>query len=285
MEKKYVVALDQGTTSCRAIIFGKDGNIVGKEAREFRQIYPKPGWVEHDPEEIWECQLFVLKEAIRNSGIHAEEIACIGITNQRETVVVWDRHTGKPIYNAIVWQCRRTAPLCDELKEKGMADVIHRKTGLLLDAYFSATKLCWILNQVPGARALAESGDILAGTIDTWLIWNLTGGKVHATDYTNASRTMLYNINELCWDDELMDALEIPESLLPEVRDSSGYFGKLDKRWLGEEIPITGVAGDQQAALFGQTCYEPGMAKNTYGTGCFILMNTGENKVFLRTAC
>ncbi len=229
---------------------------------------------------IWQSQLSVLREAIRNSAISVEEIASIGITNQRETVVVWDRHSGKPIYNAIVWQCRRTAPLCDELKEKGMGDIIHQKTGLLVDAYFSATKLCWILNQVPGARAMAESEDIIAGTIDTWLIWNLTGGKVHATDYTNASRTMLFNINDLCWDYELMDMLEIPDSMLPEVRNSSGYFGTLDKKWLGEEIPITGVAGDQQAALFGQICFEPGMAKNTYGTGCFLLMNTGKDKVF-----
>ena len=279
MDKKYVVALDQGTTSCRAIIFSKDGKIVGKKAKEFKQIYPKPGWVEHDPEEIWECQLSVLRDVIQDSGISAEEIASIGITNQRETVVVWDRHTGKPIYNAIVWQCRRTAPLCDELKENGMNDIIHSKTGLLIDAYFSATKLCWILNQVPGARAMAESGDVIAGTIDTWLIWNLTGGKVHATDYTNASRTMLFNINELCWDEELIDDLEIPEALLPEVRNSSGYFGSLDGKWLGEEIPITGVAGDQHAALFGQTCFEPGMVKNTYGTGCFLLMNTGNNKI------
>ncbi len=279
MDKKYVIALDQGTTSCRAIIFSKDGKVVGKKAKEFKQIYPRPGWVEHDPEEIWQCQLSVLRDVIQETGVSAEEISSIGITNQRETVVVWDRHTGKPIYNAIVWQCRRTAPLCDELKQNGMEEIIHKKTGLLIDAYFSATKLCWILNQVPGARALAESGDIIAGTIDTWLIWNLTGGKVHATDYTNASRTMLFNINELCWDEELIDSLEIPESLLPEVKNSSGYFGSLDRKWLGEEIPITGVAGDQHAALFGQTCFEPGMVKNTYGTGCFMLMNTGDNKI------
>lgn len=279
MDKKYVIALDQGTTSCRAIIFSKDGKVVGKKAKEFKQIYPRPGWVEHDPEEIWQCQLSVLRDVIQETGVSAEEISSIGITNQRETVVVWDRHTGKPIYNAIVWQCRRTAPLCDELKQNGMEEIIHKKTGLLIDAYFSATKLCWILNQVPGARALAESGDIIAGTIDTWLIWNLTGGKVHATDYTNASRTMLFNINELCWDEELIDSLEIPESLLPEVKNSSGYFGSLDRKWLGEEIPITGVAGDQHAALLGQTCFEPGMVKNTYGTGCFMLMNTGDNKI------
>ena len=279
MDKKYVIALDQGTTSCRAIIFSKDGKVVGKKAKEFKQIYPRPGWVEHDPEEIWQCQLSVLRDVIQETGVSAEEISSIGITNQRETVVVWDRHTGKPIYNAIVWQCRRTAPLCDELKQNGMEEIIHKKTGLLIDAYFSATKLCWILNQVPGARALAESGDIIAGTIDTWLIWNLTGGKVHATDYTNASRTMLFNINELCWDEELIDSLEIPESLLPEAKNCSGYFGSLDRKWLGEEIPITGVAGDQHAALFGQTCFEPGMVKNTYGTGCFMLMNTGDNKI------
>ena len=279
MSKKYVIALDQGTTSCRAIIFSKDGKIVGQKAKEFKQIYPRPGWVEHDPEEIWQCQLSVLREAVRDSGISVEEISSIGIANQRETVVVWNRHTGKPIYNAIVWQCRRTAPLCDELKANGMGEVIHKKTGLLIDAYFSATKLCWILEQVPGARALAEAGEVIAGTIDSWLIWNLTGGKVHATDYTNASRTMLFNIDELCWDEELIDSLESPESLLPEVRNSSGYFGSLDRKWLGEEIPITGVAGDQHAALFGQTCFEPGMAKNTYGTGCFLLMNTGNNKI------
>lgn len=279
MDKKYVIALDQGTTSCRAIIFSKDGKVVGKKAKEFKQIYPRPGWVEHDPEEIWQCQLSVLRDVIQETGVSAEEISSIGITNQRETVVVWDRHTGKPIYNAIVWQCRRTAPLCDELKQNGMEEIIHKKTGLLIDAYFSATKLCWTLNQVPGARALAESGDIIAGTIDTWLIWNLTGGKVHATDYTNASRTMLFNINELCWDEELIDSLEIPESLLPEAKNCSGYFGSLDRKWLGEEIPITGVAGDQHAALFGQTCFEPGMVKNTYGTGCFMLMNTGDNKI------
>lgn len=279
MDKKYVIALDQGTTSCRAIIFSKDGKVVGKKAKEFKQIYPRPGWVEHDPEEIWQCQLSVLRDVIQETGVSAEEISSIGITNQRETVVVWDRHTGKPIYNAIVWQCRRTAPLCDELKQNGMEEIIHKKTGLLIDAYFSATKLCWILNQVPGARALAESGDIIAGTIDTWLIWNLTGGKVHATDYTNASRTMLFNINELCWDEELIDSLEIPESLLPEAKNCSGYFGSLDRKWLGEEIPITGVVGDQHAALFGQTCFEPGMVKNTYGTGCFMLMNTGDNKI------
>lgn len=278
MGSKYVVALDQGTTSCRTIIFDRFGNMVGQKSQEFRQIYPEPGWVEHDAQEIWECQLFTLKEALRSNGIAPSDIASIGITNQRETIVVWNRHTGKPIYNAIVWQCRRTANICDELKHKGMIDTIYKKTGLVIDAYFSATKLYWILNQVPGARVMAEEGDLLAGTIDTWLIWNLTGGKVHATDYTNASRTMLFNIDELCWDEDLIEILEIPYSMLPEVKDSSGYFGSIDKALLGHEIPITGVAGDQHAALFGQACFNKGMVKNTYGTGCFILMNTGEER-------
>lgn len=278
MGGEYVVSLDQGTTSCRTIIFDRFGKIVGQESKEFRQIYPAPGWVEHDPCEIWRCQLGTLRDALRSNDIPASSIATIGITNQRETLVVWNRHTGKPIYNAIVWQCRRTAPLCDELKQRGMESIIHEKTGLVVDAYFSATKLYWILNQVPGARAMAEEGDLLAGTIDTWLIWNLTGGEAFVTDYTNASRTMLFNINQLCWDEDLLEVFEVPLSMLPEVKDSSGYFGSLNKALLGHDIPITGVAGDQHAALFGQACFSKGMVKNTYGTGCFILMNTGEER-------
>ncbi len=280
MGDKYIIALDQGTTSCRSIIFDKFGKIVGQASREFKQIYPNPGWVEHDAEEIWKCQLSTLKDALTTTDIKPNQIASIGITNQRETLVVWNRHTGKPIYNAIVWQCRRTANICDELIQNGLQDKIYKKTGLVIDAYFSATKLHWILNQVPGARAMAVEGDLLAGTIDTWLIWNFTGGKVHATDYTNASRTMLFNINELCWDEDLLELFEIPYSMLPEVKDSSGYFGNLDKALLGHEIPITGVAGDQHAALFGQACFKEGMVKNTYGTGCFILMNTGKEAKF-----
>lgn len=280
MGEKYVVALDQGTTSCRTIVFDSLGRTVAQASREFRQIYPEPGWVEHDAMEIWECQLATLKDALADNNISPDRIASIGITNQRETLVVWNRNTGKPIYNAIVWQCRRTANICEELKKKGMEDIIHKKTGLVIDAYFSATKLYWLLNQVPGARAMAVAGELLAGTIDTWLIWNLTGGKVHATDYSNASRTMLFNINELYWDDDLLETLEIPVKMLPQVKDSSGYFGSLDKALLGHEIPITGVAGDQHAALFGQACFDKGMVKNTYGTGCFILMNTGEERKF-----
>ncbi|NLJ66232.1 MAG: glycerol kinase GlpK [Clostridiales bacterium] len=280
MGEKYVVALDQGTTSCRTIVFDSLGRTVAQASREFRQIYPEPGWVEHDAMEIWECQLATLKDALADNNISPDRIASIGITNQRETLVVWNRNTGKPIYNAIVWQCRRTANICEELKKKGMEDIIHKKTGLVIDAYFSATKLYWLLNQVPGARAMAVAGELLAGTIDTWLIWNLTGGKVHATDYSNASRTMFFNINELYWDDDLLETLEIPVKMLPQVKDSSGYFGSLDKALLGHEIPITGVAGDQHAALFGQACFDKGMVKNTYGTGCFILMNTGEERKF-----
>jgi len=279
MGEKYVVALDQGTTSCRAVVFDSNGRVVGKVGREFRQIYPKPGWVEHDAQEIWECQLGVLRNALDVIGIGVDDIAAIGITNQRETVVVWNRHTGKPVYNSIVWQCRRTAPLCDELKQRGLGDIIKKKTGLVIDAYFSATKICWILENVDGAKGMAQAGDLLAGTMDAWLIWNLTGGKTFATDYTNASRTMLYNIDELCWDEELLKELDIPVSMLPEVKQSSRFFGLTDSKLLGREIPIMGVAGDQQAALFGQACFERGMVKNTYGTGCFILMNTGESRI------
>lgn len=277
MSKKYVLALDQGTTSSRAIVFDETSSIVAVAQKEFTQIYPKPGWVEHNPEEIWSTQIGVAAEAIAQAGIDAREIAAIGITNQRETTVVWDKSTGKPVYNAIVWQCRRTAPICDEIKGKGLAEMFSKKTGLVVDAYFSGTKVKWILDNVPGVREKAEKGELLFGTIDTWLIWKLTAGKVHVTDYSNASRTLLYNIRELKWDDEILSELSIPASLLPEVRSSSEVYGYTDSAvFLGAAVPISGVAGDQQAALFGQTCFMPGMAKNTYGTGCFMLMNTGD---------
>lgn len=274
MEKNYIVALDQGTTSSRAIIFDKAQHMVGSAQKEFTQIYPKPGWVEHDAMEIYASQYSVLTEALARSGVSPEEVAAIGITNQRETTVVWDKATGRPIHNAIVWQCRRTAELCEQLKAEGLADTVRRKTGLLIDAYFSATKIKWLLDNVPGARDRARRGELLFGTVDTWLIWKLTEGRVHVTDYTNASRTMLYNIRELCWDRELLERLDIPECMLPQVRSSSEIYGYTAVG--GAEIPIAGIAGDQQAALFGQTCFEPGEAKNTYGTGCFLLMNTGE---------
>lgn len=277
MSKKYVLALDQGTTSSRAIVFDETSSIVAVAQKEFTQIYPKPGWVEHNPEEIWSTQIGVAAEAIAQAGIDAREIAAIGITNQRETTVVWDKATGKPVYNAIVWQCRRTAPICDEIKGKGLAEMFGKKTGLVVDAYFSGTKVKWILDNVPGVREKAENGELLFGTIDTWLIWKLTAGKVHVTDYSNASRTLLYNIRELKWDDEILSELSIPASLLPVVRSSSEVYGYTDSAvFLGAAVPISGVAGDQQAALFGQTCFMPGMAKNTYGTGCFMLMNTGD---------
>jgi glycerol kinase len=272
---KYLVALDQGTTSSRCIIFDKQGNIVQVAQSEFTQIFPKPGWVEHDPMEIWSSQLGTLTEVKARSGIDAKDIAAIGITNQRETTVVWDRKTGKPVYNAIVWQCRRTAEYCDTLKAKGFDKSIKAKTGLVVDAYFSGTKVRWILENVPGARQKAENGELVFGNIDTWLIWNLTKGKVHVTDYSNASRTMLFNIHKLEWDDEILKELNIPKSMLPEVKPSSFVYGKTSTEYLGGEVPIAGVAGDQQAALFGQCCFEPGRVKNTYGTGCFILMNTG----------
>ena len=278
--KKYIMALDQGTTSSRCILFDCDGRIAGISQREFRQIYPQPGFVEHDPEEIWSSQLEVAKDVMKKTGATASDIASIGITNQRETTIVWDKHTGKPVCNAIVWQCRRTADFCKQLKEKGLEKEIHKKTGLLIDPYFSATKIKWILDHVENAGEKAEKGELLFGTVDTWLIWNLTGGRVHATDYSNASRTMLYNINRLCWDEDLLELLNIPVSMLPEVHPSSGLFGYTDASLLGGEIPIGGAAGDQQCALFGQNCYAPGMAKNTYGTGCFLLMNTGEKPVF-----
>jgi glycerol kinase len=275
--KSYILALDQGTTSSRAILFDHEGKIVGVAQNEFPQIYPKPGWVEHDPMEIWGTQSGVARQVLDKTGISPTEVAAIGITNQRETTVVWDKHSGKPIYNAIVWQCRRTAALCDDLKDRGWSDVIKEKTGLIIDAYFSATKIKWILDHVDGARDKADNGDLLFGTIDTWLIWNLTKGQVHATDYSNASRTMLFNIHTLDWDEALLEELGIPRSMLPEVRDSSGLFGQTDMSTFGgANIPIAGVAGDQQAALFGQACFEQGMAKNTYGTGCFMLMNTGK---------
>lgn len=278
MKNKYILSLDQGTTSSRAILFNHEGNIVGVAQKELTQIYPRAGWVEHDAMEIWGTQSGVAKEVLERNSVRAEEIAAIGITNQRETTVVWDKNSGKPIYNAIVWQCRRTAAICDDLKEKGLGDYIKSATGLVIDAYFSGTKIKWILDNIEGAREKAEKGELLFGTIDTWLIWNLTRGKVHVTDYSNASRTMLYNIKELCWDHKILEELGIPKSMLPEVRPSSEIYGYTDSEFFGGiNVPIGGAAGDQQSALFGQGCYEEGMAKNTYGTGCFMLMNTGEN--------
>lgn len=279
MEKKYVISLDQGTTSSRAVIFGKNAEILGIKSKPLRQVYPKPGWVEHNAEEIWEDQLGVLRDVLKDTGVQHGEVACIGITNQRETVVVWNRHTGKPVFNGIVWQCRRTSGICEELKTRGLKDLIQEKTGLVIDAYFSGTKIKWILDNVDGAREMAENSDLLAGTIDTWLIWNLTGGKKHVTDYSNASRTMLYNIRKLEWDKELLAELDIPACMLPEVVPSSGLIGETSEQVLGVKIPISGTAGDQQAALFGQACFDEGSAKNTYGTGCFILMNTGKTPV------
>ena len=273
--KKYVIALDQGTTSSRTIIFDKEQNIVGVAQKEFTQFYPKQGWVEHNPMEIWSSQYGVLNEAMAQAGIRADEVAAIGITNQRETTVVWDKNTGVPVYNAIVWQCRRTSNICDELRAKeGMADYVRENTGLQIDAYFSGTKIKWILDNVEGAREKAEAGDLLFGTVDTWLLWKLTEGRVHATDYTNASRTMVYNIKELKWDEKLLAELNIPASMLPEVKKSSEVYGETNIN--GVMVPISGIAGDQQAALYGQTCFLPGEAKNTYGTGCFLLVNIGE---------
>ena len=278
---KYIVALDQGTTSSRAILFDENQSIVGVAQKEFTQYYPKEGWVEHDPMEIWSSQSGVLAEVIARAGITQHDIIAIGITNQRETTVVWDKNTGKPVYNAIVWQCRRTAKICDELRKiEGLEEYIKDTTGLVLDAYFSGTKIKWILDNVDGAREKAEKGDLLFGTVDTWLIWNLTHGKVHATDYTNASRTMLYNIKELKWDERLLKELGIPKQMLPDVRDSSGNYGYANLGGTGgHRVPIAGVAGDQQSALFGQACFGEGESKNTYGTGCFLLMNTGEKFV------
>ena len=277
---KYIMALDQGTTSSRCIIYDKKGNIVSVAQKEFTQIYPKAGWVEHDAMEIWSTQMGVAQEAILKINCTHEDIEAIGITNQRETTVVWDRETGVPIYNAIVWQCRRTAEYCDSLKEAGYGEKIREKTGLLIDAYFSATKLRWILENVPGAREKAEAGRLLFGTIETWLIWKLTEGKVHVTDYSNASRTMMFNINTLDWDDEILEILNIPRCMLPEPKPSSCIYGVSSENIFGGAIPIAGAAGDQQAALFGQTCFLPGEGKNTYGTGCFLLVNTGEKPVF-----
>ncbi len=277
---KYLMALDQGTTSSRCILFDRSGNIVNMAQREFTQIYPKPGWVEHNAMEIWSSQLAVALEAMALVNADYEQIEAIGITNQRETTIVWNRATGTPIYNAIVWQCKRTADYIEKVKADGMSEKIREKTGLVPDAYFSATKIRWILDNVEGAREQAERGELAFGTVDSWLIWNLTKGRVHVTDYTNASRTMLFNINTLEWDKELCDYFDIPMSMLPEVRRSSTFFGKTDPYVLGGEILISGVAGDQQAALFGQCCFEPGDAKNTYGTGCFLLMNTGEKAIF-----
>lgn len=272
----YILALDQGTTSSRCIIFDHQGAIVAQAFKEFTQYYPHPGWVEHDPREILSSQLGVMAEAQVTASISPSAIRAVGITNQRETTIVWNRHTGEPIYNAIVWQCRRSAAAIEELKACGLTETIRQKTGLIPDAYFSATKIKWILDNVEGARAAATRGDLLFGTVDTWLIWNLTQGTVHATDYTNASRTMLFSIHTLTWDEELLALFDIPVSLLPEVRPSSGFFGRITREGFGCAIPITGVAGDQQAALFGQCCFDAGEAKNTYGTGCFLLMNTGK---------
>ncbi len=290
--KKYVMALDSGTTSNRCILFDKQGNICSVAQKEFTQIFPKPGWVEHNGDEIWSTQLGVAVEAMSKVGATGEDIAAIGITNQRETTLVWDKKTGKPIYNAIVWQCRRTSEFCDELKnkttkdyeidtnEKNIQELIREKTGLVIDAYFSATKIKWILDNVPEAREKADKDELLFGTVETWLIWKLTGGKLHITDYSNASRTMMFNIKELVWDKDILKILHIPESMLPEVRPSSQVYGYTEISVIGAKIPIAGAAGDQQAALFGQNCFTPGSAKNTYGTGCFLLMNTGDTPIF-----
>lgn len=276
---KVIVALDQGTTSSRAIIFDHEQQVVAQSQKEFTQFYPKPGWVEHDPTEIWATQYGVLQEAMAKAGLTYEDIAAVGITNQRETTIVWEKATGKPIYNAIVWQCRRTAELCDELKAEGGEAYIKETTGLVIDAYFSATKIHWILNHVEGAQERAERGELLFGTVDSWLVWNLTKGKIHVTDYTNASRTMLFNIKTLDWDQKLLDRLNIPRAMLPEVHNSSEIYGYIQAGSDGHPVPIAGIAGDQHAALFGQGCFAPGMAKNTYGTGCFLLMNTGEKYI------
>ncbi|NLS13097.1 glycerol kinase GlpK [Vibrio sp. SM6] len=279
-DNQYIIALDQGTTSSRALILDHDANIVASAQREFHQIYPKAGWVEHDPLEIYATQTATMVEALGQSGIGLEQIVALGITNQRETTIVWNKETGRPIYNAIVWQCRRTASICDALREQGLERYIQQATGLVLDPYFSATKIKWILDEVPEARALANQGKLLFGTVDTWLVWKLTHGRVHVTDHTNASRTMLFNINTLTWDDTLLKALDIPKSMLPEVKSSSEIYGYADMAGQTDAgIPIAGIAGDQQAALFGQLCVAPGDAKNTYGTGCFLLMNTGQEKV------
>lgn len=274
------MALDAGTTSNRCILFNEKGEICSMAQKEFTQYFPKPGWVEHDPGEIWSTQLAVARQAMNEIHASASDIAAIGITNQRETAIVWDKNTGKPVYNAIVWQCRRTSEYCDSLKEKGLTEMFQKKTGLVIDAYFSGTKVKWILDHVEGARERANRGELLFGTVETWLIWKLTKGAVHVTDYSNASRTMLFNINTLKWDDEILKELDIPKSMLPQAKPSSEIYGETDPSFFGGRIPIAGAAGDQQAALFGQTCFEKGEAKNTYGTGCFLLMNTGETPVF-----
>jgi glycerol kinase len=278
--EKYILSIDQGTTSSRAIIFNKNGEIVHSAQKEITQYFPKPGWVEHNPNEIWGSILSVVAEVLSESEIKPEQIAGIGITNQRETTIVWDKETGHPVYNAIVWQSRQTTEICEDLREKGYNDLFRSKTGLLIDPYFSGTKVKWILDHVEGAREKADQGKLLFGTVDTWLVWKLSGGRAHITDYSNASRTLMFNIYELKWDDELLDILGVPKSMLPEVRPSSEVYGKtVDYHFFGNEIPISGVAGDQQAALFGQACFDEGMAKNTYGTGCFMLKNTGEKAV------
>ena len=277
--QQYVLALDQGTTSSRAILFDHDGNIHAMAQREFGQHFPQPGWVEHDAGEIWQCQIGVAVEALQKANISARQVAAIGITNQRETTVLWDRITGAPLYHAIVWQDRRTAPLCEQLRAAGHEDMFTARTGLMLDPYFSGTKLRWLLDNVPGARERAERGELAFGTIDTWLVWNLSGGRLHITDTSNASRTLLCNIHSGDWDDDLLALLDIPRSVLPQIRDSSAVYGEAEAHWLGAAIPIAGIAGDQQAATFGQACLAPGMAKNTYGTGCFMLMNTGQQAI------
>ncbi|MCF0144298.1 MAG: glycerol kinase GlpK [Firmicutes bacterium] len=279
MSDKYVMSMDQGTTSSRCIIYDKRGRQISHAQKEYKQIYPNEGWVEHDPYEIWNTQLDVAREALAKGNLTADNIDSIGITNQRETTIVWDKITGAPVYNAIVWQCRRTAKFCDKLRGEGLSEVFREKTGLLIDSYFSGTKVKWILDNVEGARERAERGDLLFGTVETWLIWKLTGGKVHVTDYSNASRTMLFNINDLCWDKDILKRLDIPESMLPEAKPSSCIYGTTETSLLGGEIIISGAAGDQQAALFGQTCFEEGESKNTFGTGGFILVNTGEEIV------
>ena len=279
-DKNHILAIDQGTTGSTALLFDKGGRALSSAYRELHQVYPRPGWVEHDPKELLSTSLAVTREALEKEGVGLSDVCGIGITNQRETTIVWDRHTGKPVSNAIVWQCRRTAPLCEELKRRGLAGSIREKTGLIIDAYFSATKLRWILDHIPRGQHRAEQGDLLFGTVDSWLVWNLTGGAVHVTDYTNASRTMLFNIHTLQWDNDLLSALDIPETVLPEVMPSSHVYGETVPGVLGDvRVPLCGIAGDQQAALFGQACYEAGMAKNTYGTGSFVLLNTGDRPV------
>jgi glycerol kinase len=277
---KYIMAMDSGTTSNRCILFDHSGKICSVAQKEFTQIFPQPGWVEHDADEIFATQLEVAKQALYNIGANASDIAAIGITNQRETTIVWNKFTGRPVYHAIVWQCRRTAPFCDQLRGEGLVDTIREKTGLVIDPYFSATKIRWILENVPGAREQAQRGELLFGTVETWLIWKLTGGKVHVTDYSNASRTMLFNINTLCWDEEILTRLDIPAAMLPVPVPSSGLVGETEAAFFGAPIAIAGAAGDQQAALFGQTCFDAGDAKCTYGTGAFLLMNTGETPIF-----